>query len=154
MTQLLQQSIQINAPATLVEQCLTDLHLMHQWLNPLLRCEPLGEVWTTEIGSRSRFMIQIPRIKPTLNVVVIERQPGLIVWGFKGFFQGSDRWECQPLSQGTLLINSFEFKIPNPIISWGFNTFAASWTQSDMWSQLVRFKNVAEGLAKSPKYAL
>ncbi len=55
MTQLLQQSIQINAPATLVEQCLTDLNLMHQWLNPLLRCEPL-EIWTTEIGSRSRFL--------------------------------------------------------------------------------------------------
>ena len=146
MTQLLQQSIQINAPATLVEQCLTDLNLMHQWLNPLLRCEPLGEVWTTEIGSRSRFIIQIPGIKPTLNVVVIERQPGLIVWGFKGFFQGSDRWECQPMERGTLLINCFEFEIPNPLVSWGFQLFAAQWTSQDMQAQLRRLKRVAEAI--------
>ncbi|MBE9056144.1 SRPBCC family protein [Sphaerospermopsis sp. LEGE 08334] len=153
MSQVLEQSIKINAPATLVEQCLTDLTLMHRWLNPVLRCEPVGEVWSTELGSRSRFMIQIPVIKPTLNTVVIERQPGLIVWGFKGFFQGSDRWECQPLPQGTLLINRFEFKIPNPVVSWGFNTFAASWTKADMEAQLKRFKRVAEELVRSPKYA-
>ncbi|MFM5981793.1 MAG: SRPBCC family protein [Sphaerospermopsis kisseleviana] len=153
MSQVLEQSIKINAPATLVEQCLTDLTLMHRWLNPVLRCEPVGEVWSTELGSRSRFMIQIPVIKPTLNTVVIERQPGLIVWGFKGFFQGCDRWECQPFPKGTLLINRFEFKIPNPVVSWGFNTFAASWTKADMEAQLKRFKRVAEDLARSPKYA-
>jgi Polyketide cyclase / dehydrase and lipid transport len=153
MPQVLEQSIKINAPATLVEQCFTDLTLMHRWLNPVLRCEPVGEVWSTEIGSRSRFMIQIPVIKPTLNTVVLERQPGLVIWGFKGFFQGSDRWECQPLPKGTLLINRFEFKIPNPVVSWGFNTFAASWTKADMEAQLRRFKRIAEELANSPKYA-
>jgi hypothetical protein len=153
MPQVLEQSIKINAPATLVEQCLTDLTLMHQWLNPVLRCEPVGKVWSTEVGSRSRFIIQIPVIKPTLNTVVLERQPGLIVWGFKGFFQGSDRWECQPLPKGTLLVNRFEFKIPNPVVSWGFNTFAASWTKADMKAQLKRFKRVSEELACLPKYA-
>ncbi|MEH1938664.1 MAG: SRPBCC family protein [Nostoc sp.] len=144
MSQVLEQSIQINATATVVERCISDLALMHRWLNPVLRCEPVGTAWSTDVGSESRFIIQIPLLKPTLNSVVVERQPGLVVWEFKGFFQGRDRWECQPIEKGTLLLNRFEYDIPNPLVSWGFNTFAASWTKEDMQAQLRRLKRVAE----------
>jgi len=144
MSQVLSQSIQINATATVVERCISDLNLMHRWLNPVLRCEPVGEAWSTDIGSQSRFIIQIPLLKPTLNSVVVERKPGLIVWEFQGFFQGRDRWECQPTERGTCLINRFEYDIPNPLVSWGFNTFAVSWTKEDMQAQLHRLKRVAE----------
>ena len=106
-----EQSIQINASATVVERCITDRALMHRWLNPVLRCEPVGE-WSTDVGSRSRFVIQIPIVKPTLQSVVLERQPGLIVWEFKGFFQGRDRWECQPVPEGTRLLNRFRVRNP------------------------------------------
>ncbi len=142
-TQVFEQSIRINASAIIVERCLTDQTLMHRWLNPVLRCEPVGE-WNTGVGSRSRFVIQIPLVQPTLNSVVVEREPGLVVWGFKGFFQGRDRWECQPEGSGTRLLNRFEFEVPNPVIRWGFNTFAANWTQNDMKAQLRRLKRVAE----------
>ncbi|MGD2182929.1 SRPBCC family protein [Lusitaniella coriacea] len=141
--QVLEQSIQISASATVVEQCITDLELMHRWLNPALRCEPVGE-WSTKVGSRSRFVVQVPPIHPTLKNVVLEREPGLVVWGFEGFFRGRDRWECQPNPRGTLLLNRFEFEIPNPLIRWGFNTFASRWTKADMKAQLRRFKRVAE----------
>ncbi|MEH2373607.1 SRPBCC family protein [Nostoc sp.] len=144
MSQVLSQSIQINATATVVERCISDLNLMHRWLNPVLRCEPVGEAWSTDVGSQSRFIIQIPLLKPTLNSVVVERKPGLIVWEFQGFFQGRDRWECQPTERGTCLINRFEYDIPNPLVSWGFNTFAVSWTKEDMQAQLHRLKRVAE----------
>ncbi len=143
MSQVFEQSIQINATATVVEHCITDRVLMHRWLNPVLRCEPVGE-WNTEVGAKSRFVIQIPLIQPTLNSTVVERQPGLIVWGFEGFFKGRDRWECQPIDQGTRLLNRFEFEIPNPLISWGFTTFAETWTKKDMQDQLYRLKQVAE----------
>lgn len=143
MSTQFEQSIQIHASATVVERCFTEQILMHRWLNPALRCEPVGE-WSTEVGSRSRFVIQIPLLQPTLNSVVVERQPGLVVWEFEGFFRGRDRWECQPNEQGTLLLNRFVFEVPNPLVSWGFNTFAASWTQSDMKAQLRRLKGVAE----------
>ena len=143
LPQVFEQSIQINASATIVERCITDQVLMHRWLNPILHCEPIGE-WSTEIGSRSRFVIQIPLLQPTLNSVVLEREPGLIVWGFEGFFQGRDRWECQPSFQGTKLLNRFEFEIPNTLVSWGFNNFAANWTKNDMKAQLRRLKQVAE----------
>ncbi|MDB9374153.1 SRPBCC family protein [Nodularia sphaerocarpa] len=148
MSQAFEQSIQINATATVVERCITDLTLMHRWLNPALCCEPVG-AWSTEVGSESLFVIQIPLLKPTLKSVVVERQPGLVVWEFQGFFQGRDRWECQPISQNTLLVNRFEYDIPNPIVSWGFNNFAASWTQKDMQDQLRRLKQVAESLVIS-----
>ncbi len=144
MSQVLAQSIQIKATATVVERCITDLTLMHRWLNPVLCCEPVGEVWSTAVGSQSRFIIDIPMIKPTLNTVVVERQPGLVVWEFQGFFTGRDRWECQPIETGTHLLNRFEFDIPNPLVRWGFNTFAASWTQQDMQAQLGRLKRLAE----------
>jgi Polyketide cyclase / dehydrase and lipid transport len=140
-----EQSIQIDASSTVVERCITDLELMHRWLNSALRCEPVGE-WSTQLGSRSRFIVQIPFLRPTLKNVVVEREPGLVVWEFEGFFQGRDRWECQPNAGGTKLLNRFEFEIPNPIISWGFNAFAANWTKEDMKAQLRRLKRVAEAL--------
>lgn len=140
---IFEQRIEIQASATIVEQCFTDLELMHRWLNPILRCEPIAE-WTTEIGSKSRFVIQIPLLKPTLRNVVIQREPGLVVWEFTGFFKGRDRWECQPTESGTLLINCFEFTIPNPLVNWGFQLFAAKWTGGDMQAQLRRLKQVAE----------
>ncbi|MCU0537231.1 MAG: SRPBCC family protein [Hydrococcus sp. Prado102] len=142
-----EQSIQIDASATIVERCVTELELMHRWLNPALRCEPVGE-WSTKIGSRSRFIIKIPVIEPTLKSVVVEREPGLVVWDFEGFFKGRDRWECQPNPQGTKLINCFQFQIPNAIVSWGFNQFAANWTKNDMKAQLKRLKRVAEEVYK------
>ncbi|MEO8890040.1 MAG: SRPBCC family protein [Coleofasciculaceae cyanobacterium] len=143
MSTQFENSIQINASTTVVERCITEQILMHRWLNPALRCEPVGE-WSTEVGSRSRFIIKIPLLQPTLNSVVVEREAGLVVWEFQGFFQGRDRWECQPNEQGTLLLNRFVFDVPSPLVSWGFNTFAANLTQSDMKAQLRRLKAVAE----------
>jgi len=144
-SQVFEQSIHIDASAVAVERCFTDLTLMHRWLNPALQCQPIGE-WSTEVGGRSRFVIQAPLLQPALNSVVVERQPGLVVWQFNGFFQGRDRWECQPETTGTRLLNRFEFAIANPIVRFGFNTFAARWTQADMQAQLQRLKQVAEEL--------
>lgn len=140
---IFEQSIEINASPKIVERCFTELDLMHRWLNPALRCEPIGE-WNTEIGGRSLFIVRIALWQPTLESIVVERKPGIVVWQFEGFFQGRDRWECQENSTGTTLINRFEFEIPNPIVSWGFQTFAATWTQKDMQEQLRRLKKVAE----------
>jgi len=142
--QVFEQSIQIATSATLVEHCVTDRELMHQWLNPVLRCEPVGDNWDTELGGQSRFIIQLPVWQPTLTSIVVERAPGLIVWEFEGFFQGRDRWTCQPNDRGTLLLNQFQFAVPNPIVAFGFNTFAAKLTKQDMAAQLRRLKQVAE----------
>ena len=140
-----EQSVLIAAIATQVERCFTDQQLMHQWLNPALVCEPVGE-WQTTEGSEFDFKLQIPVIAPSLRSVVAERSPGLIVWEFDGFFKGRDRWECQPHPNGTKLLNRFEFAIPNPLVSFGFKQFAASWTKKDMEDQLQRLKQVAERL--------
>ena len=142
-SQVFEQSISIKASSVITEECLTNLKLMHLWLNPMLKCEPIGK-WSTNVGSISRFTIKIPLLQPSLRSVVVEREPGLIIWDFEGFFQGRDRWECQPMAEGTFLLNRFEFKIPNPVVSWGFNTFAASLTRRDMQAQLRRLKKVAE----------
>ncbi len=143
LSQFFEQSISIHATVECVDQVITDRKLMHQWLNPVLRCDPVGE-WNTEIGSQSRFIIQIPLLKPTLDSTVIERRLGLTVWEFDGFFKGRDRWECFAEDKGTRLVNRFEFQIPNPLVAFGFQTFAAPWTRKDMQAQLMRLKQVAE----------
>jgi Polyketide cyclase / dehydrase and lipid transport len=168
-----EQTIEINAAVWAIEFCLADLPTLHRWLNPALRCQPLAPaadgsitpslplnhpIWSLDRGSRSRFIIQIPLLAPSLESIVVDRQPGLVVWEFSGFFQGRDRWECQPLeaqpagslagspAPRTRLLNRFEFTIPQPVVAWGFNQFAATWTQRDMRSQLQRFKQVAEDI--------
>lgn len=151
-SQTFQQSIYIAAPVSVVEQCITDQVLMHRWLNPSLRCEPVGE-WSSDVGSQSRFIVQIPLLQPRLKSVITERGPGLVVWGFEGFFTGHDRWECRPEGNGTRLLNRFEFKIPNAFVRLGFDLFAVNWTRRDMQAQLLRLKQVAETLAKSLDYA-
>jgi hypothetical protein len=140
-----EQTVVINANTTTVERCITDLDLMHRWLNPALRCEPLDQ-WDTHVGGQSRFIIQAPFWQPVLLSTVVEREAGLIVWAFDGFFQGHDRWECQPTPEGTCLLNRFEFEVVNPIVRAGFDWFAADWTQRDMQAQLKRLKQVAETL--------
>jgi hypothetical protein len=142
--QVFEQSIQIATSSTLVEHCITDRALMHQWLNPALRCEPVGDTWETDLGAQSCFIIQLPMLRPTLISTVVERAPGLIIWEFTGFFAGRDRWECQPRDRGTQLLNRFEFSIPNPVMAFGFNMFAAKWTKRDMVEQLQRLKQIAE----------
>lgn len=143
--EIFEQSVEINATSAIVEQCITDRVLMHRWLNPALCCEPIGD-WSTDVGSKSRFIIQIPVIKPTLISTVVQREPGLVVWAFDGYFKGRDRWECQPINNATRLVNRFEFEIPNSIIAWGFKTFALKLTKNDMEAQLRRLKCVAESL--------
>jgi hypothetical protein len=142
-TQTFEQTIVIQAPAAVVERCFTDRELMHRWLNPALRCDPVGE-WNTQLGGQTRFVIQIPGWEPALMSTVVEREPGLVVWEFTGFFQGRDRWQCQPEGTATRLINRFEFRPAQPWIAWGFRVFAARWTRRDMEAQLVRLKAVAE----------
>ncbi|MEM9002253.1 MAG: SRPBCC family protein [Cyanobacteria bacterium P01_F01_bin.86] len=145
---IFEQSEHIRANSTTVERCIVDRALMHQWLNPALRCEPLGETWNTNLGGQSRFVIQVPVLEPALVSTVVEREPGLIVWAFDGFFKGRDRWECQPTATGTHLLNRFEFSMPNPLVSFGFETFAAKWTKQDMEAQLRRLKGIAERLER------
>lgn len=144
-SQIFEQTIQINASLEVVDRTITDRQLMHQWLNPALRCDPIGE-WSTAIGAKSRFVLQVPLISPALASTVIERRLGLVVWEFNGFFKGNDRWECVPEEDFTRLVNQFEFQIPNPVIALGFKTFAAQWTRKDMQAQLMRLKQVAESI--------
>lgn len=140
---IFEQSIQIEAPIERVDHCITDPDLMKQWLNPFLICESVGP-WSVERGSQFRFSLQVPWLKPSLDCVVQERGLGLVEWAFSGFFEGSDRWECQPQGSTTLLINRFSFEIPNPLVQWGFSVFAATLTRKDMQDQLQRLKQVAE----------
>lgn len=147
-TSIFQQSVTIQAHPVVVDRCFTDLRQMHRWLNPALRCDPI-DPWDTQVGRRCRFVLRLPLWEPSLHCTVIERQPGLIVWAFEGFFRGQDRWEYDPTPEGTHLLNRFEFEIPNPVVAWGFQQIAAPWTRRDMEAQLHRLKEVAETQAPS-----
>ena len=142
------QSVDISAPIDIVDGCIVSEDTMALWLNPLLKCEAVGS-WSAEVGSRFRFCLNLPLLAPHLDCVVSERQAGLVVWSFQGFFTGTDRWECQPLENGTRLLNQFTFEISNPLVRVGFDLVAARLTQRDMQAQLVRLKSLAEELHRS-----
>ena len=138
-----EQSISIQAPIERVDRCIVTRDLMNRWLNPMLKCVAVGD-WSVEVGDRFQFALRLPLWEPTLDCVVAERQVGLVVWEFDGFFRGRDRWECQPQPQGTLLCNCFSFEIPNPLVAIGFELGAAQLTKRDMRAQLERLKAIAE----------
>ena len=48
----------------------------------------MGE-WSTDLGSKSRFPIQLPLLQPSLKSTVVERQVGLVVWDLMGFSLGA-----------------------------------------------------------------
>lgn len=142
--QTLEQSIVIAAGIDRVEDTITALEMMKHWLNPVLICEPIDGPWSTAVGAKSRFMVRIPGLNLVLQNQVVEREIGLVVWSFDGFFRGTDRWECQPHPEGTQLVNRFTFEIPNPIVRLGFTLFASTWTARDMQAQLQRIRAIAE----------
>ncbi|MEM8717523.1 MAG: SRPBCC family protein [Cyanobacteria bacterium P01_A01_bin.3] len=139
------QSVDIAAPVDVVDRCIVSEDTMALWLNPMLRCEAIGN-WSTEVGSRFQFTLKIPLLAPHLDCVVQERRSGLVVWSFQGFFTGTDRWECRKNTSGTQLLNQFTFEIPTPLVRVGFDLVAARLTQRDMQAQLVRIKSIAEEL--------
>ncbi len=147
-----EQAITIRASVALVEHCVTDLTTMEQWLNPWLRCRPVGEHWSTQVGARSRFSLRLFVWQPGLISTVVERSPNAIVWTFDGFFRGQDQWQWQARGECTELINRFEFTIPNALVEFGFNRLAADWTRADMGAQLDRLKKLAETQVKSSRY--
>ncbi|WP_044259999.1 SRPBCC family protein [Richelia intracellularis] len=144
------QSIEIQADLEVVENCITDINLIQHWLNPVLCCEPLDK-WSMDLGNQAKFIIKIPIIMPTLLSTIVVREAGLLVWEFSGFFTGRDHWEYQTIINGTLLLNRFEFQIPNPLVFWGFNAFARGLTRTDMQVQLQRIKIIAETIQSDYK---
>jgi hypothetical protein len=142
---LCEKSIQINASATIVDHCLTELPLMQRWRNGLVTCEPVGE-WSTNVGSRSFLRLDNSFWPLSLRNIVVLREPGLVAWEFRGWLRGLDRWECQPSAGGTCLLNSWKWQATNGWIDWWWKSFGAQAIEEDIESQLMRIKYVAEEL--------
>jgi Polyketide cyclase / dehydrase and lipid transport len=143
--ELCKKSIQINASATVVDRCLTELLLLRRWRNGLVTCEPLG-AWSPEVGSRSHLRLENSLWPLSLRNIVVRREPGLIVWEFRGWLRGLDRWECQPWAGGTRLLNCWEWQATNGWIDWWWKSFGAKSIEEDIDAQLMRIKYVAEEL--------
>jgi Polyketide cyclase / dehydrase and lipid transport len=140
--QVLEQSIQINASAVVVDRCVTDRSLQRRWLSH--NYELMGD-GIVAVGSYSRLAVNLPLFQFTLSRIVVVREPGLVVWGFDGFITGRELWECRPHERGTLLVNRWELQTSN-LIGWGWHKFARQPITDEMVAQLKRLKYVAEEL--------
>jgi hypothetical protein len=138
-----ERSIQIEATATAVERCFTELDLVSQWLTPMFRCEAIGN-WEAAVGNRCHLTIVSRFLRLGTIARVIVREPGSIVWQFEGALRGIDRWECEPNSEGTRLIHSREMTFSNPIFAWLFDRLFLSSTEHQNKVQISRLKAVAE----------
>jgi Polyketide cyclase / dehydrase and lipid transport len=142
---LWENAIQINASATLVERCLTELALIQRWRNGLVIMMPIDD-WSTVEGSRSRLLLQSSLLPVTLRNRVVHREPGLIVWEFTGWLRGKDCWECLPTDQGTKLVNRWGWQVNNPWLNWWWRYVGSRALKDDIEAQLMRIKYVAEEL--------
>jgi hypothetical protein len=140
-----EKSIQIKASATVVDRCLTELALIQRWRSGLVTCAARGE-WSTSLGSPSRLRLENSLWPLTLGQIVVQREPGLIVWEFSGGLRGTDGWECQPATNGTRLVNCWEWRAANGWINWWWRSFGAQAIADDIDAQLMRIKYVAEEL--------
>jgi hypothetical protein len=117
MVQVFEQSIDISANATTVERCITDRALMHQWLNPALRCEPLGERWNTDPGGPDPFHHPSAPVATRPDQHRGRAPTGAGGVGFRGlFFKAAIAGNVCPPPTAPIYLTALSS--PSPIPSW------------------------------------
>lgn len=119
---LLEEFIAVRAGMERVGAVMTDERLMRRWMSPAVQFTPL-EGWHFERGARWRLTLTGLGRLLEANYVVFERQPGLILWAFDGFWEGFDAWHWLPMAadpQQTMIQNRIEYtlKIPGLDLIW------------------------------------
>lgn len=151
---LLEEFIVVSAPMERVDAVMTDRALMLRWMSPAVRFEPL-ERWSFEQGARWRLTLTgLGRVLEA-SYRVYDRQPGLILWAFDGFWEGFDAWHWLPhegSSTQTLIQNRVEYTLRIPIMDLLWPATVGPLMGWDAKVQMRRLKSVCEeAIAARPR---
>ncbi|MGB9633395.1 MAG: SRPBCC family protein [Chloroflexaceae bacterium] len=145
-TYLQEEFVVVEAPLERVEAVMTERALMTRWMSPAVRFEPL-ETWSFEQGARWRLTLTGLGRALEAHYVVHDRQPGLVLWAFNGFWEGFDAWHWRPF-QGhagrTLIQNRIEYNLSIPILDVLWPATVGPLMGWDAKVQMRRLKSVCE----------
>lgn len=143
---LQEEFIVVAASPERVEQVMTNQALMRRWMSPTVRFEPL-EMWSFERGARWRLTLTgLGRVLES-QYVVYDRQPGLILWAFDGFWEGFDAWRWLTFPHDatkTLIQNRIEYNLRIPVLDLIWPTTIGPLMGWDAKVQMRRLKGVCE----------
>lgn len=143
---LQEEFVVVAAPLAQVERVMTEQPLMLRWMSPAVRFEPL-EGWSFARGARWRLTLTgLGRVLEA-SYIVYDRQPGLILWAFDGFWEGFDAWHWRPYQDNlkhTLIQNRIEYNLRIPIIDLLWPATVGPLMGWDARVQMRRLKRVCE----------
>lgn len=125
---------------------MTDRALMERWMSPAVVFSPL-DGWRFDTGAPWRMQLRGLGSLLDAGYIVADRQPGLILWAFDGFWEGFDAWHWRSLDDGrTLIQNRIEYnlRVPGLDLIWPLTIGPLMGRDADV--QMQRLKRVCEQL--------
>ncbi|MCG8353128.1 MAG: SRPBCC family protein [Chloroflexales bacterium] len=144
---LQEEFVIVNTPMQRVEAVMTERNLMELWMSPAVRFEPLDD-WRFATGDRWRMTLTGVGDLLHADYVVHDRQPGLVLWAFNGFWEGFDAWRWLPDSDApaaqTIIQNRIEYEIRIPGLDLLWPVTVGPLMGWDARVQMQRLKRVCE----------
>ncbi|PDW04360.1 SRPBCC family protein [Candidatus Viridilinea mediisalina] len=141
---LMEEFVVVNAAPERVEAVMTEHDRMVRWISRSVQFTPL-DGWHFEQGARWRLTLTGLGRLMEAHYSVYERRPGLILWAFRGFWEGFDAWHwMQHGNDQTLIQNRIEYNICIPGLSLVWPLTIGPLMDWDAQVQMQRLKQVCE----------
>ncbi|NJM08133.1 SRPBCC family protein [Candidatus Gracilibacteria bacterium] len=146
MSYLQEEFIVVSATLVQVDAAMTERALMQRWMSPAVQFAPQHGNWSFAEGTRWQLTLSGLGDLLRAEYVVQERQPGLILWAFDGFWQGFDAWHWFAASApGQVIIQNrieYDLRVPGLAAIWPLTVGPLmGW---DARTQMQRLKEVCE----------
>lgn len=144
-----EEFVVVHAPMEVVESVMTDRELMLRWMSPTVRFEPL-DGWRFDTGAPWRLTLTGLGNLLVADYVVHERQPGLVLWAYTGFWQGFDAWHWMPAPedpQQTIIQNRLEYELRVPGLNLIWPVTVGPLMGWDARVQMKRLREVCESVS-------
>ncbi len=145
MLHILEEFTLVHAPMEAVDRIMTEKPLMDRWASPSVQFKPRNG-WSFEKGAQWR--LTLTGLGPLLSAdyVVYDRQPGLILWYYNGFWEGCDAWHwwqvpTAPQHQ-TIIQNRLEYELRIPGLELIWSSVMVPLMQFDARIQMMRLQRV------------
>jgi hypothetical protein len=145
---LQEEFVVVDAGMDRVEQVMTEQRLMQSWMSSAVQFAPTEGPWSLAQGTRWQLgLTGLGRLLEA-NYIVYQRQPGLIIWAFDGFWEGLDAWKWMPYQHNTaqtLIQNRIEYDLKIPALDLIWPATIGPLMGWDAKVQMRRLKHVCEG---------
>lgn len=141
---LLEEFVLVAAPTARVEAVMTERELMGRWMSRAVQFTP-RDGWRFDKGAPWQLTLTGLGRMLEAHYIVHDRQPGLILWAFDGFWEGFDAWHWRPAGPtATLIQNRIEYALRLPVLDLIWPATVGPMMGWDARAQMERLKQVCE----------